>query len=268
MKIKGNSVFLRETNRINMNILAMARASLDKEWVCEAARAPYSRVYMIQAGEGVITYHGKTVRLLPGNIYIIPAELDFAYSCDNYLEKLYFHVNILRYNQYDLMAECKECIVLSNRQEDITYAAREWEKQDVFGAFMMKSLLYRIMEEALVKANVSLGGIEDYSDAVRQTIHFVDENLRATLQAKDIAEQLYVSAGVLQKRFRKEVGVSLGKYIDDRLMFKAEQMLHTKGASVKDISDQLGFCDQFYFSRCFSKRYGVSPVRYRKNLIT
>ena len=268
MEIKGNCVFLREINRMNMNILAMAKAKLGDDWKCGAAKAPYSRIYMIQAGQGEIRYNGKVVPLLPGNIYIIPAELDFSYSCEDYLEKLYFHVNMLRYNQYDLMAECKECIVLSNRQEDIAYAACQWEKQDMFGAFMMKSLLYRIMEEALVKEKVSLGGIENYSDIVKKTIHFVDENLRADLLAEDIAEQLFVSAGTLQKRFRKEVGVPLGKYVDDRLMFKAEQMLHVKEYSVKDISDQLGFCDQFYFSRCFSKRYGGSPLKYRKNLIT
>ena len=101
MDINKNTLLIKGINRINMNILAMARASLDEEWVCETARAPYSRVYMIQAGEGEITYQGKTVRLLPGNIYVIPAELDFAYSCGGHLEKLYFHVNILRYNQYE-----------------------------------------------------------------------------------------------------------------------------------------------------------------------
>ncbi|MBQ8868969.1 MAG: AraC family transcriptional regulator [Oscillospiraceae bacterium] len=30
------------------------------------------------------------------------------------------------------------------------------------------------------------------------------------------------------------------------------------------ISDELGFYDQFYFSRRFKEKYAVSPLKYRK----
>jgi AraC-like DNA-binding protein len=35
--------------------------------------------------------------------------------------------------------------------------------------------------------------------------------------------------------------------------------------SIKQISDQLGFCDQFYFSRAFAKMHNHSPSEHRRH---
>ena len=64
--------------------------------------------------------------------------------------------------------------------------------------------------------------------------------------------------------FKKEIGVSVGRYIDDRLMYVAELELRRGEKSINEISDMLGFCDQFYFSRRFSQTYGIPPIKYRK----
>ena len=267
MEIRENTVLLNEINRINMKILEMSQAFVESDWQCETTRSPYSRVYFVQKGEGEISYGGKTVLLTAGNIYIIPAELEFSYSCDSYLQKIFFHINILRYNRYDLLAEHGKCIILKDRQEEIDYLAKQWARQDIFQAVSIKSLLYKIVMEALVQEGIFLGGIEVYSELIKETMRVIDRNLKATLTTDEVASILYVSSGSLQKRFRYEVGVPLGRYIDDRLMFRAEQLLHSQERSIKEISDQLGFCDQFYFSRCFCKRYGISPLKYRKNII-
>ncbi|HEX7652481.1 MAG TPA: AraC family transcriptional regulator [Verrucomicrobiae bacterium] len=37
--------------------------------------------------------------------------------------------------------------------------------------------------------------------------------------------------------------------------------------SIKAISDQLGFADQFYFSRAFSKLHGHSPSEHRRRYL-
>ena len=41
-------------------------------------------------------------------------------------------------------------------------------------------------------------------------------------------------------------------------------MLMGGNMSVGEISEKLGFCDQFYFSRRFKKRFGLSPREYVK----
>ena len=46
-------------------------------------------------------------------------------------------------------------------------------------------------------------------------------------------------------------------------MFKAERMLTTTNISVLKISELLGFCDPFYFSRKFKEMYGAPSSKHR-----
>ena len=87
--------------------------------------------------------------------------------------------------------------------------------------------------------------------------------MRLTL--KEICDALYTSKSTLSSRFRDEVGMSIGKYIDYRVMISAECDLTSSERSILEISDSLGFCDQFYFSRRFKEKHGLSPREFRKN---
>lgn len=262
-----NSIIIEEMNRMNMNILEMTYARLGEDWNGEACRAPYTRVYYIEEGRGEIYCGDKRILLIPGNIYLIPSETEFRYSCDRFLSKLYYHINILRTDNYDLFAEYNECIVLENRKKDIEQAMQLWKKKDIASAMLLKTQLYSIVNDAIMQKDICLGDIEKYSEVINRTMRFIDRNLNCALTAERIAEGVSAATGTLQKWFRQEVGMSLGKYVNECLMFRAEKMLRTQKVTIREISEQLGFCDQFYFTRCFTRRYGVSPTEYRKSML-
>ncbi|MEM9500993.1 MAG: AraC family transcriptional regulator [Pseudomonadota bacterium] len=46
-------------------------------------------------------------------------------------------------------------------------------------------------------------------------------------------------------------------------MERACGMLSEPGVLLRDISDELSFCDEYHFSRRFSKTVGWSPAEYR-----
>jgi AraC-like DNA-binding protein len=52
-------------------------------------------------------------------------------------------------------------------------------------------------------------------------------------------------------------------YLNHLRMQRAVQLLNTTNLSIKAISDQLGFSEQFYFSRAFRKLHGHSPSEHR-----
>jgi len=68
----------------------------------------------------------------------------------------------------------------------------------------------------------------------------------------------------MEKLFRKEVGVSVGQYIDDQLMRTAQERLDQTNDSIAKISQSLGFADSYYFSRRFKQLCGITPLRYRR----
>jgi len=54
-------------------------------------------------------------------------------------------------------------------------------------------------------------------------------------------------------------------YLQRRCIERAQFRLHDTAAGVAAIAAELGFCDQFHFSRVFRAITGCSPLQYRKN---
>mgnify|MGYP004584868077 FL=1 len=252
-------------NSMNINLYELAYVKTGSEWNCEYMCSGYTRIYMITGGTGYIKYKNTVVRLQPNNIYIIPAGLEFAYSCEDYLEKLYVHISIPGQNNYDIFNAFSECIVIENKENFIKKCVELFNNRDVISTIKLKCLLYEIVAECTENRNEEFGKINIYSDITLKAIKYIEKNMSASLTAEEVSKSLFISLSKLQKQFREDTGVSLGRYIDDRIMFRAERELKNQNASIKEISDKLGFCDQFYFSRKFSAKYGMPPSEYRRS---
>ena len=203
-----------------------------------------------------------------GDICIIPPSFDFGYRCDTQLEKLYCHANLLRYDRTDLLADLGRPILLKNRAREINEAADCWRRGDLASALALKELLYATLCEALSLAGAGRERIRTYSALIRGAVSYIDKHLHARLSAAEIAAELFVSESRLQKLFRAEMGVPIGQYIATRVLALAEEQLRLTSRTIPEISDALGYCDRFYFSRLFRAHFGVAPATYRRNLMT
>ena len=102
-----------------------------------------------------------------------------------------------------------------------------------------------------------------YSINVERTIDYIQKHLSIQLNIPLLSKRLYISESTLTKQFKNEVGITISKYIDDLVFYKAQCMLVKSNKSISQISDELGFCDQFYFSRRFTMKFRESPQKYR-----
>lgn len=267
METLQNPLLNKELNRINMNILEVSFATIDSEWNMQHVISPFIRLYYAQSGEACIEYNEKTLRMTGGNIYLIPSNLEFSYWCDSSMCKLYAHINLLGYNNYDLLSNYNECIVLADKQKEIDAIIQQWHRGDLLSSISIKTSLYQAVLEALFQEHISLGEIEEYSDLVKRAIQMIKSSPHQSLTAQRLAELLFVSPSQLQKKFRQEMKVSLGQYVNEQVMFAAVNLMRSPEKSIKEISDALGFCDQFHFSRRFCEYYGMPPSQYRKSII-
>ena len=103
-----------------------------------------------------------------------------------------------------------------------------------------------------------------YSPQVAAAMSYIRANLSASLKTGDVSAGIFCSPSCLNEHFKRDVGVTVAKYIDDLLMFEARRRLASENESVGETSNALGYCDQFYFSRCFTKKFGMSPRDYKK----
>ncbi len=78
------------------------------------------------------------------------------------------------------------------------------------------------------------------------------------------AEACALSKSHFNTLFRQTMGVSFAKLcLRTRAAFVAHQLL-TTDLPVKVIAEEVGFVDSSHLHRAFMKRYGMSPVNYRK----
>lgn len=79
-----------------------------------------------------------------------------------------------------------------------------------------------------------------------------------------IAESYNISTSHFIRSFKSIYGLTPNEYRQNYRLNQAMHLLKTTNLSVQDISYQCGFSDQFYFSRLFKNKSGLSPYKYRK----
>lgn len=255
---------IKDLNRFPMQVLSLTHCKLDSSWRSDNSRAHFTRIYLPISGEGQVCCEGQELRLTPGNVYLIPADTQYAYRCDDALEKLFIHIVIPRYDRNDLFHGHKAPIVFPD-----TCGYRTQLQTHMGSSFLdslrIRACLLSIVAQAVAVTNLPDPDMHHRSPLVENALTFIDSNLSSRLCADDVSQAVHISASTLQKRFRAETGIPMGRYINDRLLTSAANALYTTDLSIREVSEQLGFCDQFYFSKRFSQHYGISPYAYRKS---
>ena len=252
---------------LRLSIGENAVVSLDSSWCDTVRKAPFSRIYFIISGSGDISVNGKKAVLEPGKIYFIPMGSEYEYSCNDRLQKLYFHVNFIDMAGFDIFDGAKELMVVDCGMEYIEKMISLYCDSKYSSVIAITSAIYGIAEKAICECGIAGRSVARYSEHITAAMKFIKSNLSIQLSNKTVAEKLFVSESYLTKKFKAEVGITVGKYIDKLVFFEACRKLLNSRMSIRDISCSLGFCDQFYFSRRFSDTVGISPLRYRKVFI-
>ena len=78
-----------------------------------------------------------------------------------------------------------------------------------------------------------------------------------------LAEQADLSTQYLGRLFREHTGKPPKEYVLEARIEAARAYLRGSSLPIKRIADELGFHDEFHFSRSFKRRVGESPARYR-----
>lgn len=83
-------------------------------------------------------------------------------------------------------------------------------------------------------------------------------------------DKIAAKAGVSYERFRKRFaelkGVPPARYRLLRLIDQACGLLAADERPLRAIASELGFCDEFHFSKLFKQRTGLSPSAYRRQM--
>lgn len=83
---------------------------------------------------------------------------------------------------------------------------------------------------------------------------------------QDVARRVGLSYESFRKRFADKLGVSPGQYQKRRRIEYACAAIYQDNRSLKELADELGFCDVFHFSKTFRQVMGEAPSDFRRRV--
>lgn len=266
MDIEKNKILTKIFNDLKISLADNGYAELSTDWKAKNVCSPFSRIYYIIKGEGFIQSNTQFLKLSAGNCYFIPAGLTYDYWCETTLSQLFFHVIVTEPGGLNFFSGVDSFGSFHVGKETMQEIFDHYANKDLLSVLKLKAYLDEAMYRFIGQYQIHSFSGDGYSSEVLQATKYITQNLSVQLKAADIAASQFISESKLIKEFKAETGMTIGKYIDELIFSRAEFLLSKTGHSIKSISSELGFCDQFYFSRRFRQKFGETPLNYRKRV--
>lgn len=93
--------------------------------------------------------------------------------------------------------------------------------------------------------------------------HYIETHFKTKHSASDYADLLNISAKTLAKLTKTHFNKTLTDLISERIVIEAKRELYLTNKAVKEIAYELGYIDEYYFSRFFKNNADISPQAYR-----
>jgi len=98
---------------------------------------------------------------------------------------------------------------------------------------------------------------------LRRAIQYIDENLRNQLTLSSIANAVTLSPGHFAHAFRQATGVAPHRYVLERRVERAKELLRDSDMPITEIADRVGCSSHSHFSVLFHRVTGLTPRQFR-----
>lgn len=105
---------------------------------------------------------------------------------------------------------------------------------------------------------------EGVSLLCNKALHIIEqEYMDEAISLSSVSERLHVSPNYLSANMKKHAGDTFINLLIKKRMEAAHSLLSSGTLKIAEVARRCGYSDQHYFSFCFKKYYGVSPMKIR-----
>lgn len=127
----------------------------------------------------------------------------------------------------------------------------------------------QLLEIFIYLSRLSTNKNTDTSSSYNYTLlknfkQLIEKNFSTLKLPKEYAALLYITPNHLNALCNDLLGISAGEVIRNRIILEAKRLLISLDHTISEISYQLNFNDNSYFTRFFKKATGVTPEEFRK----
>lgn len=196
-------------------------------------------------------------------------------SKDAYCDFIFKYYSLIRNCSYDKIVKlffqlANSILHLPEELQTSHKGSMEFDIQDIYAkirSFESYEDLINWFEELFDKTETILCNIRNKKnpDLVEQVLKYINENYRdSNISANIIADKLSITPQYFSKIFNEYAGVSFPDYINNVRLEKAKELiLSNEKLNIGSIYEMVGYNNRSYFTSSFTKKYGISPGRFR-----
>ncbi len=164
---------------------------------------------------------------------------------------------------------CKnETVYLHRMNDTVCELVKEiWKIKEELQMGTLRYLTIRLLYELMQMPNESETGnyyTRSQISIVREAESLIMQDLSRRITAKEMAERFGISESSFKLYVKGILGESYLEYFRKKRMEKAAGLLEDTDLKVIEIANAVGYENQGKFARVFAKKYGATPLEYRR----
>jgi AraC-like DNA-binding protein len=283
--IRPNEQVVSHTDFLRMRLIRFHQTTL-RSWPVKGLLSPFWRLYCNLDDGAVITSEGRRIPMAARCLYMVPAWVQWSGTSLPEVRHIYAHFDLpgmtcslsraafprpIQIHPRRKTEQKSAAIDLASQFEELGaahLAANAVNAPDPFLVCWAKGLVYLAMRDAFegvspeIRARCLQPGTGTHP--LVRVLNMIDTNLHQELRNDDLAGAVPCSRSHLVRIFRAVLGVAPARYIAERRISRAAELLIFGEDSLEQIADTCGFPNRHYFTRVFTRILGMSPARYRK----
>ena len=272
--------------RFEIKNIAYLRFSTQSEY--RDIVSPYSRMYLIEEGNGHVVIGNQTIQLEAGFMYLIPSFVHCTYLFNKDLSHIYIHFGatiesgLTIYNFISFLNKTRATELnkmLFNRILELNpglqlphhdphvYQTKPWmDKKPAFNSPGHKLETEGIIQQLFSgfvtdEPRIDLASGLKYN--IQEILVFIHDNLHNDIKIEQLSQISFLSKDHFTRIFKSIFGISPCEFIIRKRIEKSQFLLLTTDLPMNRIIDETNFKNAPYFSRMFKKYTSLTPGVYR-----
>ncbi len=251
-------------NNLGIKLAYVAYLELSKNTRQNYVSHNITEIMVVSSGKGVFNANGERFEVKRGDIFIVNAHIvhnEQGLSDD-------FGVYIIGLENY--LLEGNEGHRTYAQGERVCYYAeqivRNYERKSKLFIDNANLLFSLIINEVMFLASIVPvpNAKRGSNELINVITKYLDGHFLEDVSINAVAEKFFINKTTLMHNFKKHVGVGVMDYVLSLRLKESKNWLKISELTVSEISERCNFSNPSYFIKYFKKRYGLTPIEYRK----
>jgi AraC-like DNA-binding protein/mannose-6-phosphate isomerase-like protein (cupin superfamily) len=100
-------------------------------------------------------------------------------------------------------------------------------------------------------------------DKIKTVLTYIADNYQRPITVEEMANKCFYSKSYFMKFFKETMGMGFIQYLNDYRLETAAALLVKNDGNIIDTAIAVGFDNLSYFNRCFKRKFGTTPKKYK-----